>query len=131
MRIESETGQEIARFNTVEKAAELSLTVSGKYLIVNNGRPSIYELATGKLFYQSDNFQDQNIAFDEKNDRLVLLSNQGKLFNLPAMSSQIIDAAINVLPKRQYCLSKKQRDDNFMSPLSELQTQQRNCSLMK
>lgn len=131
VRIESETGQEIARFNTVEKAAELSLTVSGKYLIVNNGRPSIYELATGKLFYQSDNFQDQNIAFDEKNDRLVLLSNQGKLFNLPAMSSQIIDAAINVLPKRQYCLSKKQRDDNFMSPLSELQTQQRNCSLMK
>ena len=131
VRVESETGQEIARFNTVEKAAELSLTVSGKYLIVNNGRPSIYGLATGKLFYQSDNFQDLKIAFNEKNDQLVLLSNQGKLFNLPAMSSKIIDAAINVLPKRQNCLSKKQRDDNFMSPLSELQIQQRNCLSME
>ena len=119
--------QELYRFNTTEEAGDLSLSASAEYLIINQGKPSIYHLDTGQLFYQVDDYQQQQIAFDEHADRLIILANQGKLFSLPALSREINDAAKNALPKRRNCLTQKQREDNFISPLNVQQKQARGC----
>lgn len=124
---DSQNAQEQHRFNTLTEPNNLTATVSNKYVILNGSKPSIYEVATGKLFYQSEDYQNQSLAFDEQNDRLLLLSNTNKVYTLPAISEGIAQAAINALPYKRHCLTNKEREENFISPLKKQQQLNRGC----
>lgn len=124
----AQDGTVVERISTKSNGADYAMSFDAKYLYKKGGK-SVISLHDLGIFYQADDYSVNDVVLDEELDEIILLNGKG-IKRLPAFSADLVARATERLSISNKCLSDRERERYFLSPLTTEQKQARNCQIL-
>jgi len=127
------TGELARRFETTGSTAKYTLIDEKGLLFSTDGDGGIWSVETGGQLASFKEYKPVDISLSSDAEEVLLaishfgIKSQASIVALPLSEGDLIESVINILPKRRKCLTDKERVTLYMSPLSEIEKQQRGC----